>query len=338
MPESSNLRSRMEKLTQQEIFLLRKRMVFVWIFAIFIGAIAAQFLFSDMFSDMRVPLMIFSIFFFGILIFIVFIHTKNAFQTNTIIYSGKVTKKKTEASRMKNSQLNETFHMAVEGKWFEVEMAYFQKVHVGDLVEVFTLGKQRIFKVERKMDENFSDTEHIKLDVYSAVAEFTEGLSPENKKILGNGILKALLLRIILGGIMCYFTCGMLLVVLYLLHLNGPYFLYGYYGIWIFIIVSFLAINMKTIRLIVDYLSGEKKVMIDKVIDLVKSTHHKNSPHSISTTYRSGYETRMLCYVQTAKFWLPVREELYDQLIVGQAVEIHLGKRSELVLEVRTKK
>lgn len=331
---------RTEKLSSAEIRLLRWRMVFVWLIAalmIIVVGYSASIMSFDAWG-MQIPLILFAVFFFGILIFIVAVHTVNAFRTEKRVYSGRITDKKTEASRMRNSQLNESYYVSLDGHWFRVALGSFSHAHVGDEVEISTFGRGQVFTIERKLNNTIvlDGVQQLpkQTDIYASFPNFREKLSESESTVLRKALWKAIFLRGVVGFVgayISYFVLSMMVLFIFIAAGTNALF-YIFYAVWLLVIGGFIWLNQKTIRLVRDIFGGEKEVVSEPVIDLIHSTHRKPGPNSIiQGTYQGA---RQYYYIQTDRSWLRTDEETFKNAAVGKSLQIHRAPKSKVILRI----
>lgn len=344
MQPDRRLSYRTEKLSPQEIRKLRLRMISVWIFGISIAGFSCYFIFGSLMSEthMKTPLILFSVFFYGILFFILTVHTVNAFRTEKRIYTGLITDKKTQASTMRNSSLNEHYSIALDGEWFGLELQYFQKVHTGDEVEIHTFGAKQVFNVVKLSGPTIHTEEksvlHKETDLYLEFPGMDEKLTETDRALLWKSLLQAFLLRGVAGlcgAYVLYEVLAFAIVITMLFGLKGAkreYLVFIHYAAMSLSALAFLLVNRKTFRLMRDYAGDKKLVKVETIVDLVQSTHRKPGPNSIvSGNYNSE---AAYFYIQTENHWLMVDEMLFRAAKAGDKLKIHLGPRSKTILRL----
>lgn len=331
---------RTEKLSSEEIRSLRWRMILVWLIAALMISLISYF--ASIMSlgtwGMRIPLILFAVFFFGILIFIIAVHTVNAFRTEKRVYSGRITDKKTEASRMRNSHLSESYYVSLDGHWFRVELNTFSHAHVGDEVEISTFGKGQVLSIERKSGQPIVSENSQQLpkqtNIYGSFPDYSEKLSESEAAILKKALLRAIFLRVFAGFVGAYISYFILsiVVVFTFIAAGTDALIYIFYAVWLLVIGGFLWLNLKTIRLVRDILGGEKQIVSEPIIDLVHSTHRKPGPNSIVTT--TYYSAEQFYYIQTDRSWLRTDEETFQKVVVGKSLKLHRGPKSRVILRI----
>ncbi len=339
MSPNTHLPFKTERLSNQESQLLRRKMLGVWFFGAIIGIAAGYFIFRTLgkFSGMDVPLIIFLVFFYAIIAFIIFVHTRNAFQTQKRIYAGNITDKKAEASsQTRNSTAHEDYYIALDGSWFRVELNHFQQVHVGDKVEICTLGKSQVFKIDvvQKEVPHFEPVIQSQTNLDAVLSGLTEQLTYSEKSVLKSHLRKAIFYRLILGFFgawLIYLILNTLAVVFSLERSEGlAYFVYVHYLIIVLLFGAYLFLNKRTWLLILDLRSGKKEIITETIIDLVQSDHIKPGPNSMITiTNTSHYK---YYYIQTENFWLQANEETFHAASAGKNLLIQRSINTHEVL------
>ena len=153
---------RVEPLTKKEKFCLVKNFLLTLIIGIFIGCvlyfILNKFRQQDFIGDgTSIGLIIFSIFFYGILVFIVGNSFFQIFQTQKRVYSGVITDKKTEvstfgmaASDYNNNRSAESFYIFLNNKKFAVSTVLFNQCKVNDEVDIIVLKNDEVLYIINK--------------------------------------------------------------------------------------------------------------------------------------------------------------------------------------------
>lgn len=333
--KANKLEMQQVPLTNKDKRKLRRDVFVVWGVALLMMSFFIYFFwfFGGISTSMRVPLLIFSVFFLGILAFIVFSHTRNAFQTEKTVYTGILEEKITEAARGKNSQMQEYYYFQVSGRRFGVSMNFFLRFHVGMKISVHCIRGNAVFSVTSDEKEPRQTTSNP-----SAFPDAgrIETMSESDRKTMFNAFLKALLFRGLLGGIGFRIIYSILLLAIIILSWGDSFlFQLYYYCAIILCVLSWTLLNRKTFRLFLDWQGKEIRVWEETILDKMESTHFKPGPQSIVTTryQRNGENTYF--YIQTERFWLRVDRSIFEAKKTGERIYVSGSPRQKLVLSVR---
>lgn len=326
-----------EALSPQEKRKLIRQLILLWLIAIGMAVGVTYFFFFfrvDVNSEMNIPLTIFSVFFFGILAFIVYSHTRNAFATTKTVFSGVVLEKKTMASAAKNTSLQERFSVNLSGKWFGVEFQFFRAMQVGEEYQIHCLREDHVFDIRKISGVSLKNKKRFSSQSYGSTP-VRERISEEQKKVVKAVFWKAILWRTVVGGIVAYISFYIIFVfALILFGTNGVDILTTiFYGTIGLVGAVFLLINRKTFRLYRDLISNEVVLVDEVVIDKIQSTHRKPSPNSIVTT-RKNYDMDDLRfqYIQTENYWIPVTKTQFDKIESGATITLEVAPHSKIIL------
>lgn len=325
-----NLTYRDEKITFQEKKTLVFRFIGVLIFGGLIGAVAFYFLFlSNDFKGFGAVLIVFAIFFFGILALILFIHGRNAFQSQKRIYSGTITDKTEITTKFRNSMGQSTYRISLDGEEFAIDLMFYNKVHKGQKVELHCLKGNTIFFVkELSLSENvFSGLETTALE--------TNNLNPAYSAILKKYLLRAILFRtilLLLPLVLLYFI-GIVTIILVV---KDSQLTITLFRVLLFVLaLIYVLFNKRVVFILLDLNQNIQLEKIEQVIDLQKSNLPKPSKNSVRTYQGYWYRNDVFYYIQTQNHWLNTNEAFYNSLNANDEVKITLAKHSKIVLELQ---
>lgn len=336
-----------EKLNKEEKNLLLKRMLGVWVFGIFMFCLLTYFFFffSDTtdFNESSL-LLLFPLFFYAVLAFIIFSHTRNAFQKTKTVYSGVITDKKNKAHQgSKNSSVRQSYQICLGNKEFDVDQAIYAKLKVGNHAKLHCLHKTTAFKVDvvNVDDGNIFHTVEANLANHKRSKPSYSLLdlmpfSSADSAIIRGKLFSTIVFRVVVGfGILAviYFIAFIFLImnidteeILLIRTLN--FVLLGLLAMFYFFI------NVKTWNLFRDLLDAQKYKLSDEIIDKVSSNTKKPGPNSVIVTNNYTPNQMMFFYLQTTSFWLPVSAIEFNTAYTGEFVDISVAKNSKVVLRV----
>ena len=208
------------------------RMLGVWFVGILLAAfLTVLFFFTKGSDEFREPsfLWLFPLFFYAVLGFIIFAHTKNAFQKNKTVYTGIITQKTVKASQVNSgATVRQVFKIFLGDTWFSVEHPIYAKVKVGNQVKLHCLEKNIVFSAEvlSSADEEILQAMEPYLNRRSACKYAFSLLdlipfSLEDRKFIKLRLFKTFIFRSIIGlGIMgsIYFVAFLFFVILVLIN------------------------------------------------------------------------------------------------------------------------
>lgn len=336
-----------EKLTKEEKASLFKTMIGVWVFGVIMFCILTYFFFFfNSHSEFNEPtlLLLFPLFFYAVLVFIVFSHTRNAFQKSKTVYSGIITDKKSRAQQGgRDSSIRQSYRICLGDKEFDVDQAIFAKLKVGNHAKLHCLRKTAVFKADvvnagdgKMFHPLVSDLANYKhfapsyslLDLMPFSSADTALI---RRKLFGSIIFRAVLCFGVLAVV--YFVAFIFLImnvptneILLTRALN--FLLLGALAI------VYIFINVKTWKLLRDLLDAQKYRLTEEIIDKISSNAKKPSPNSVVVTNSYTPNQMRFFYLQTRSFWLPVSEFEFSTAHTGKLVDIAVAKNSKAVLGI----
>ena len=287
----------------------------------------------------------FILFFLLVLGIIVYTHVSNSNQREKIVFTGKVTDKKTDTSRMRGSSLEEYYAVQLDNQdWFTVGQPQFDKLHNGDNVSLHCLRSRYVFRVEviAAAEEERIHIHHRRVhdqqqrNAVSYSSSSSSSLTKEEKDTLRSAFFRAAFLRGVAGFIGCYVLYYVVVIVGMLLIPEKYYSFISVliYGAYFISIGLFVLMNRKTIRLLRDLNSEQKVVAEEVLVDKIRSNTLKPGPHSVMTTQNYGPDTVFFYYFQTKNSWLRVEKETFERFETGDTIRIVASKRAKLFLGV----
>lgn len=287
-------------------------------------------------SEMMIAMTVFDVFFVSILAFIVVKKYQATKRNQKSVLEGILTKKITEATRGRNSNLNESYYVVVGNRRFSLQFNHFNTLHRGHLVQLHLVADQ-IFKV---VDLGNPTPSQKKLSPIE-FANYELEMSAEDKQFVLSKLGRLALYRTIFGGIGAYVFYWILIIVLILISSavdsNVKQFVTFFRVIQVFMLVVFIGFNLKTIRMLIDYVKGVKRIVVEPVIDAIESNHMKSSLNSVISTNTSDPWDQIYYYLQSENHWIQIDESMYREVISDQFIEIEMAKSSRLVLNVQLK-
>lgn len=316
---------REEKLSFSEKWELRKRFLFVLLFAFCIASVLYYVaIVRSIGSEIPIPVIIFVCFFFLVLAFILFVHGRNAFQTKKRIYTGIITEKEEHTAKFQHKLGQTTYAVQLNGETFHLDLSTFNKVSKGELVELHVLQGNQVFKAMSLVEKPVFKTEIIGSD------KLNEAFHPILKKIVFRRLLFYGLLGFIALRVLLFIAHFFILIFVedttlwyQLIQLSNG-----------LAIILFLVINWKTIQLIRDWFSKMQVTETDLVVDLLKSNLPKSSKNSIHTYQEYWYKNDTFYYVQTTRYWVQISENQYKTLNIGNKIKVLRLPKSHVILQV----
>ncbi len=296
---------REEKLSFSEKWELRKRFLFVLLFAICIASVLYYVaIVGSIGSEIPIPVIIFVCFFFLVLAFILFVHARNVFQSKKRIYTGVITDKEELTTKFRNELGQTRYSIQLNQKTFHLDLKTFNQLSKGEHVELHALEGNQVFKAVSFTKKVAFQSEVISKD------KLDENFHPILKKILLRrvffyGILGFVGLRILL------FIAQFLIVIL----MKDTQRWSDLFQLANFLaLVVYLVLNWKTIQLIRDWFSKMQVTETDLIVNLLKSNLPKSSKNSIHTYQGYWYKNDIFYYVQTTRYWIQISENQYESL------------------------
>lgn len=344
MPENEIVT--IEPLSPQEKAMFFKRMIGVWIVAIFMACFLTYLFFytphSEEFRDIGF-FIIFPIFFYAILLFIVLSHTLNAFKKVKTVVLGIVNHKRTKTSNLKTkSGPRESYQIQVGERWFTVDFSIYRKVAVGHQVKLHCL-KNSVFKADVLNDDGVEESKgphkiNLGQNQTNLTPQFNlldlEVFDADDKKFVGKQLFKTIIFRgvVWLAGLIAIYFAIFLGIILVLRSQDFKLIYFLNIAVMVILAIVYILLNRKTWKLFRDFLEGQKYSITEQVIDKVSSTHQKPSPNSV-VVYGNDYSsTDRYFYLQTPAYWLPVNPVEYQNIAVGQKMTIYIAKNSGVLL------
>lgn len=333
------LKESIQPLSKAEIREINRSFYGTFLVALFLVSVllgVTHFFGTSVSTEMNVVMIVFEVFFVSILLYIVAKKYQATRFNQKSVLEGILTTKITDASRAKNSNLNEMYYVVVGNRRFCVQFNHFNAIHRGHLVQLHLVADQ-VFKVVDLGNPNPSPK---KLSPHENEI-FELEMSAEDKQVVLSKLVRLVWLRTILGGIGAY--------VIYWLLFIGLIFGWSAFDsdlkllvffvkiIQVFMLLVFIGFNMKTIRMLRDYLKGVKRIVVEPVIDAIESNHEKTSLNSMISTNTSDPWGQNYYYLQSENHWIQVDESMYQAVNSDQFIEIELAKYSGLVLNVTQK-
>lgn len=338
-----------EDLTAGEKSVLFKRMLGVWVVGILMAAFLTYlFFFTGNSNEFDKPsfLLIFPLLFYAVLGFIVYSHTKNAFQKTKSVYTGIITDKRTKTSQINSkSSVRQSYEVCLINTWFNIDQPYYSQVKVGNKVKLHCLDKTVIFKVDVLSDVDNQILHAVKPDASKQqVAKQNFSLlnfmpfNAEDRNIINNKLISAVIYRVILGLAL---AVGVYFIVFLFFIIGVKTDNLMIYQVFIFGLIAFCALiylfrNIKTWKLFRDLLDAQKYNVTEEIIDKVSSSNRKPGPNSVVVVNGNTASYSRYFYLQTQSFWLPVSEAKYVATEVGESYTVELAKNSKTVLSVLT--
>lgn len=287
-------------------------------------------------SEMTIAIIVFDVFFVSILVYIVAKQYQATKCDQKTVLEGILTTKLTEASRGRNSNLNESYYVVVGNRRFSLQFNHFNTLHRGHLVQLQLVADQ-VFNVVDLGNPNPSPK---KLSPYE-IENYELEMSAEDKQVVLSKLGRLVWLRTILGGIGAYVVYWLLFIGLIFgwsaFDSDVKQFVTFVKIIQVLMLLVFIGFNVKTIRMLRDYLKGVKRIVVEPVIDAIESNHLKSSLNSMISTNTSDPWDQIYYYLQSENHWIQVDESMYREVISDQFIEIELAKYSGLVLNISQK-
>lgn len=328
------MEKREERLTSSERSLLRRRAIVVSLFGIGIGAITVYMLFfTRAVGSLGFPVYLFAFFFFGILGFILFVHIRNSIQVQKNIYTGTVTDKREHTMTTRKDLGQTTYSVKLDEDVFSIDYALYNKIHRGDYVELHCLKGNTVFEVTILRAAADQST------VHKTVHETSSTKAPEavvsDKNILVKALVKAILVNVLLYGIIAFVLIFVLNLVVIIAFDDKMKLLWLIRLIFYGVILLWVLMNISTVRILLDVITGKTRKKIETVIDLQSGNLPKPSRNSVRTYQGFYYRDDLFYYAQTEKHWLELSATLYEQLQTGDRVLLTCGHYSGTILGVQ---
>lgn len=286
------------------------------------------------FSGISIAIAVFDVFFIAVLGFILRTKYTSAKGKQKTVIVGRVSIKRTETSRGRNSNLNEFYYVVVGTRSFNLQLNQFNIARRGHLVELHVVAGH-VFKVvdlgnPTPLNKHFSSFE---------TTSFEASMTHEDKQVVYAKLKRLALNRVLIGGIGFYILYWIVMVfsVILLSVSDSKFsqFVVVIYGVRIALIGIYGWINLKTIRVLLDYFKGEKEVVFERVVDAIESNYSKTTVNSIVSRSISEDWDQKYYYLQSQHHWLPVDEAIYAAVGSDEAIEIEMAKYSRLVLRIK---
>ncbi len=339
--------STIEELSTDEKSLLFKRMLGVWLVAIFMAAFLIYFFFflgnPEQIKEPGIP-MLFATVFFCVLAFIVYGHTRNAYQKTKTVYSGIVAEKRNKASQInRKSSVTQSYCVRLGDTDFDVDQSIYSKLKVGNHVKLHCLDKKSVFKAHvvslddgsifHTVKSNFGNRKYPKSSF--SLLDFVP-FTPADSAVIRGKIIRTLIFRGVIGFMALYIVYFIAILVLIMnFRVDNPVLMRGSN----FVLISLLAIiyffiNIKTWKIFKDLLDAQKFNTTEEIIDKVSSNTRKPGPNSVIVTNNYTPNESRYFYLQTPSYWLPVTLAEFSESTTGELLEISLAKNSKTVLSV----
>ncbi len=327
-------------LTPSERALLRRRALVAVPVGLLIGAAVVWMLGSAMAGFALAIRVIFGLLFGGILAFILGVYVRSAFEREKLVRTGVVTGKRVGIigpSVSSQTRASPRYHVSLDGEEFQVEQWVYQRVRVGQTVDlVYTAKLRNLFAVTVVADP----TSEIGSAPASRPFEPSEMAHEEAVTEADRGVLRALvaqaLVRRVAGGLLLGGVAGSAVVVAWVMvratqtggdadqaviRLLTP-------GA---ALCAFSVLNRRTYLLVRDLVGGSRHVQTEHMKDLVRSNTPLLSPTTVVTGTGLAGD---YAWAQTEERWVPLDASLIDGLSAGAPLQIATGPRSGAVLAV----
>ncbi|MFC5282620.1 hypothetical protein [Pedobacter alpinus] len=337
-----------EPLTATEKAMFFNRMLGVWFFGILMFTfLTFLFFFTKGSDEFMEPsfLWLFPFMFYGVLAFIIYSHTKNAFQSEKTVYNGIITEKTVKASQInRESSIKQAYKICLVDIWFTVESSIYTKVKVGNTVKLHCLAGNQVFSVD-VLDSADKAISNAMKPFFNSRQPNKAGFSlldlipfsGEDAKLIQKKLLSTIINRSLLGlaaMALIYFIVFLFFVIL--VKSDNVLLLQGFvYCLLVLLGVVYFLINRKTWKLFRDILDAQKYSISETIIDKVSSTNKKPGPNSVVVINGNTSNYVRYFYLQTTSFWLPVSEIQYQNAKVDEVLKIYLAKNSKTVLNVK---
>lgn len=323
---NSDLPYREENLTSSEKWVLLKRFVFVMLFGLLMLAVLIYFMFFwDDKGDVPLPVVVFLLFFSAVLGLILFVHGRNAFQNKKRIYEGTITDKTENTAKFRKGIGNSTFSISLDEVPFSVDLYFYNQVAKGQRVQLHTLKGNVVFKVNAIS----------KVEPVSQSISQLESLNPEYREVLKKRLMSLIVWRTLFGFAAAALAYFLLNFAAILLLKNVQTLLVVVYLNLGCVILSYFLVNRKTFRVVMDLVQKQQEKIVQRVIDLQKSNLPKPSKNSVRTYQGYWYKNDLFFYVQTENHWLQISEQLYEELMQGDAVLLVQSAKAKIILDIK---
>jgi hypothetical protein len=333
---------RREPLTLDDRRLLRRRALFVLPVGALIGAAAVWMLgwgAAELPVGVRAA---FGVFFGGLLLFIVGVHTGSVFEREKLVRRGVVTGKRVgvigPTTSSSSSRTSPNYYVSLDGDELMVEQWVFSRVHTGQTVDLlYTARLRNLFDVAVIAEPAPTESPVATVAQYVAVEPpHEEALTTADRGVLRGQLLRAVVRRGI-GGLV---AGGLVWVVCLLGWVLARPLLADHDALDLLVVnklgpvlglLVFVALNRRTGRIVGDLFGGRASVRTEVVRDVIRS----NTPLLSPTTVLSGTGLAgNYAWVQTETRWVQCEGGLAGELVSGDPIRIVSAPRSGTVLAV----
>lgn len=297
---------------------------------------------------------LFSVFFLGILLFIVGATLVDFFETKKIILTGKITDKEeittsSPSTRASSGSTSTNYYITIEDRKISVMLGIYNQVATGQLVELHQAKRTKsVFRTKVLQDavvdttpqqSSFSDSFSKYDSVYLNRLEetFDSYMNDEEKGILKSKFNAALLWRGLGGLVLCYiiynifyFVIGLFFIIFEIQNFKILSLAVDYLPLLLAGLIL-VRLNKHTYLLYQDLQEGKKTVSKEKILDVIRS----NVSHlGKNVTVSQGYNSSQYAYISTTNNWVGIPVEKIEEYKAKGAATIHKGFYSKVVVRV----